>query len=113
MHPTVKPVALVADAIRDCSHRGDLVLDMFGGSGSTLIAAETCGRSARLIEFEPGYCDVTIERWQRLTGEKAALASDGRAFEDVEIERRALPPVEPLAEPIPDARKRASARKVA
>lgn len=54
MHPTVKPVALVADAIRDCSKRGDIVLDAFGGSGSTLIAAEKTGRSARLIEYEPG-----------------------------------------------------------
>jgi DNA modification methylase len=59
MHPTVKPTALVADAIRDCSLRGDIVLDIFGGSGTTLTAAETCGRSARLIEFDPAYCDTT------------------------------------------------------
>jgi len=58
MHPTVKPTALVADAIRDCSKRGDIVLDCFAGSGTTLIAAETCGRSARLIEFDPSYCDT-------------------------------------------------------
>ncbi|MDO9439942.1 MAG: DNA methyltransferase, partial [Beijerinckiaceae bacterium] len=56
MHPTVKPVALVADAIRDCSRRGEIVLDSFGGSGTTLIAAETCGREARLIEFDGAYC---------------------------------------------------------
>lgn len=87
MHPTVKPVALVADAIRDCSNRGGLILDLFGGSGTTLIAAETCGRTARLIEFEPGYCDVTIERWQKLTGEKAMLQATGKSFEDVELER--------------------------
>jgi DNA modification methylase len=83
MHPTVKPVALVADAIRDCSKRGAIVLDGFGGSGSTLIAAEKCGRSARLIEYEPGYCDVIIERWQKLTGKRATLAANGHAFEDL------------------------------
>ena len=83
MHPTVKPVALVADAIRDCSKRGDIVLDAFGGSGSTLIAAEKTGRSARLIEYEPGYCDVIVERWQRLTGKRATLSATGASFEDV------------------------------
>ena len=90
MHPTVKPVALVADAIRDCSKRGDIVLDAFGGSGSTLIAAEKTGRSARLIEYEPGYCDVIVERWQRLTGKRATLAS-GETFEDVAETRRRQP----------------------
>lgn len=68
MHPTVKPVALIADAICDCSKRGEIVLDGFGGSGSTLIAAEKTGRAARLIEYEPGYCDVIIARWQQFTG---------------------------------------------
>jgi DNA modification methylase len=68
MHPTVKPVAVVADAIRDCSKRGDIVLDAFGGSGSTLIVAEKSGRAARLIEFDPGYCDVIVQRWQCLDG---------------------------------------------
>ncbi len=82
MHPTVKPVALVADAIRDCSKRGDIVLDGFGGSGSTLIAAEKTGRSARLIEYDTGYCDVIISRWQRLTGKRATLAATGETFED-------------------------------
>ncbi len=72
MHPTVKPVALVADAIKDCSKRGDIILDAFGGSGSTLIAAETCGRKARLIEYDPLYCDTIITRWQNLTGKVAA-----------------------------------------
>lgn len=83
MHPTVKPVALVADAIRDCSRRGEIVLDGFGGSGSTLIAAETCGRIARLIEYEPGYCDVTIMRWQKLTGKQAVLAATGERYEQI------------------------------
>lgn len=83
MHPTVKPVAMVADAIRDCSKRGDIVLDAFGGSGSTLIAAEKCGRAARLIEFDPAYCDVIVQRWQKLTGKRAILASDDASFEDI------------------------------
>ena len=87
MHPTVKPVALVADAIRDCSKRGDIVLDGFGGSGATLIAAEKTGRAARLIEFDPGYCDVIVNRWQRLTGKRATLVGDGTAFEDVAAAR--------------------------
>lgn len=89
MHPTVKPVALVADAIRDCSKRGEIVLDGFGGSGSTLIAAEKTGRLARLIEYEPGYCDVIIARWQKLTGKLATLAGDGATFEAVEEARGA------------------------
>lgn len=87
MHPTVKPVALVADAIRDCSKRGDIVLDGFGGSGSTLIAAEKTGRAARLIEYDPGYCDVIVQRWQRLTGKRATLTGTGQAFEDVADDR--------------------------
>ncbi len=87
MHPTVKPVALIADAIRDCSKRGEIVLDGFGGSGSTLIAAEKTGRLARLIEYEPGYCDVIIARWQKLTGKLATLAGDGATFEAVEEAR--------------------------
>ena len=73
MHPTVKPVALVADAILDVTKRGALVLDPFGGSGSTLIAAEKTGRSARLIEFDPIYCDVIIKRFEAYTGKRAKL----------------------------------------
>jgi DNA modification methylase len=87
MHPTVKPVALVADAIRDCSRRGDTVLDGFGGSGTTLVAAEKCGRSARLIEYDPLYCDVILRRFERLTGKAAVLAATGQRFEDVESAR--------------------------
>jgi DNA modification methylase len=83
MHPTVKPVALIADAIRDCSRRGEIVLDVFGGSGSTLIAAEKTGREARLIEFDPLYCDTIVRRWEALTGKRARLAGNGAAFEDV------------------------------
>jgi DNA modification methylase len=75
MHPTVKPVALVADAILDCSRRGDLVLDSFGGSGTTLIACERTNRKARLIEIDPVYCDQTVRRWQKLTGGTAVNAA--------------------------------------
>jgi DNA modification methylase len=87
MHPTVKPVALVADAIKDCSRRGEIVLDGFGGSGSTLIAAETCGRRARLMEYDPLYCDTIIARWQALTGKQARHAVTGQSFEDLQEER--------------------------
>jgi DNA modification methylase len=76
MHPTVKPVAMIADAIRDCSKRGEIVLDCFGGSGSTLIAAHKTGRSARLIEFDPLYCDTIIRRWEKFTGKQATLDDD-------------------------------------
>src|SRR3954466_3397778 len=83
MHPTVKPTALVADAIRDCSKRGEIVFDGFGGSGTTLIASETCGRRARLIEYDPVYCDTIVARWERLTGKQARLVETGETFEDV------------------------------
>jgi DNA modification methylase len=71
LHPTMKPVALVERAIRNSSKTRDIVLDPFGGSGSTLIACEKTGRQARLIELDPKYCDVIVERWQRLTGRRA------------------------------------------
>ena len=80
LHPTVKPVGMIADIIRDCSNRGDMVLDPFGGAGTTLIAAERAGRHARLIELDPVYVDVTIERWQRLAGGTARHAVTGEAF---------------------------------
>jgi hypothetical protein len=89
MHPTVKPTALVADAIKDCSRRGAVVLDPFAGSGTTLIAAETCGRSARVIEYDPLYCDTIIRRWEKLTGKAAVLAEDGSTFEVTELGRLA------------------------
>jgi DNA modification methylase len=68
MHPTVKPVALVADAIRDVSKRKGIVLDPFCGSGTTIIAAEKTGRRARAVELEPKYVDVAVCRWERYTG---------------------------------------------
>lgn len=79
-HPTVKPVLLVADAIQDASNRGDVVLDGFGGSGTTVIAAERVGRRARLIELDPRYVDVTITRWEKLTGKRAVNAGTGHGF---------------------------------
>jgi DNA modification methylase len=79
VHPTVKPVALVADAIRDCSHRNGIILDSFGGAGTTLIAAEKTGRRARLIELDPRYVDVTIKRWQNVTGRTAVNADKATA----------------------------------
>ncbi len=82
MHPTVKPVAMLADAILDVSHKGDIVLDCFGGAGSTLMAAEQTGRRARLIEISPLYVDVTIRRWQEATGSKAVHAETGQPFDD-------------------------------
>lgn len=79
-HPTVKPTALVADAIKDVTHRGEIVLDPFGGSGATLLAAEKTGRRARLIELDPAYVDVTLRRWQELTGKDAIHAASGESF---------------------------------
>ncbi len=89
MHPTVKPVALVEDALKDLSRRGDVVIDPFGGSGTTLIAAEKCGRSARLIEIDPAYCDVTIKRFQTYTGKQARLVDTDVTFDAVAETRRA------------------------
>jgi DNA modification methylase len=80
LHPTMKPVALVEHAIRNSSPRGGLVLDLFGGAGSTLIACEKSGRRAAIVEIEPKYVDVMIERWQKYTGQEARLESDGRTF---------------------------------
>ncbi len=90
MHPTVKPVPMIMDAIKDTSKRGEIVLDAFGGSGSTLIAAEKTKRQARLIELEPKYCEVTIRRWENLTGQEATLASTGATFAETCERREAI-----------------------
>ena len=82
MHPTVKPVAMVADAIRDCSRRGGIVLDAFSGSGTTIMAAEQTGRRGRAIELDPRYVDVAIRRWQTATGGRAILAGSETTFDD-------------------------------
>ena len=82
MHPTVKPADMIADAMLDCTRHGDIVLDCFGGSGSTIIAAQRVHRHARLIELDPKYVDVTIRRWQEETGEQAVHAVSGHTFND-------------------------------
>ena len=87
LHPTVKPVSLIADAIRDCSHRKGLILDPFAGSGTILIAAERTGRFARAIELDPHYVDVAVMRWQRITGKKAVLVATGQTWNQVREER--------------------------
>ncbi len=87
-HPTVKPVALVADAIKDVTRRNAVVLDLFGGSGTTLIACERTGRRARLIEIEPRYVDVSVQRFQALTMADAIHAESNATFDELAIERR-------------------------
>jgi DNA modification methylase len=87
MHPTVKPVAMVADAIRDCSHRKGIVLDAFVGSGTTLIAAEKTGRRAYGIEIDPQYCDVTIRRMRSVCGVQTILEATGESFDQVALVR--------------------------
>ncbi len=82
-HPTMKPVALFEYQLLNNTKGGDLVLDSFGGSGTTLIAAEKNGRVARLMELDPKYCDVIVRRWQAFTGKQAKLESDGRTFDEV------------------------------
>jgi DNA modification methylase len=91
MHPTVKPVALVADAIKDCSRHGGLVLDPFCGSGTVLIAAERTGRKARALEIDPTYVDVAVRRWQAYTGKSAVLAGSDESFETTADRRIAKP----------------------
>jgi len=83
MHPTVKPVVMIADAMRDCSRRGSVVLDAFAGSGTTIIAAEQTGRRAFCMEIDPHYADVAIRRWQALTKRDAILESTGQTFDEL------------------------------
>jgi len=83
MHPTVKPVAMIVDAIKDASPRKGIILDPFGGSGTTIIAAERTGRQARVIEIDPYYIDTSIRRWQKLTGGAAVHSVTGAAFDDL------------------------------
>jgi DNA modification methylase len=83
LHPTMKPVALVERAIRNSSKSRDIVLDPFGGAGSTLIACEKAGRQARLIELDPKYVDTIVLRWQDFSGKAAILDGDGRPFDEI------------------------------
>ncbi|MBI5780690.1 MAG: site-specific DNA-methyltransferase [Rhodocyclales bacterium] len=90
LHPTMKPVELVERAIRNSSRPGDVVLDPFGGSGTTLIAAEKAGRVARLIELDPKYADVIVRRWQDWTGQQATREADGLAFDQAASDSSAI-----------------------
>jgi DNA modification methylase len=90
LHPTVKPVALVSDAILDCSARGDLILDSFLGSGSTLISAERTGRICYGIELDPRYVDIAVRRWQQHTGQQAIHAASGLGFGEISTKDRRI-----------------------
>lgn len=90
-HPTVKPIALVADAMRDCTRRRDVVLDTFSGAGTTIVAAERVGRRAYAMELEPRYVDVAIRRWQAFTGKDALDAESGRTFDQLAEQARQEP----------------------
>jgi DNA modification methylase len=92
LHPTVKPVALVADALLDASPRGGIVLDPFGGSGTTLVSAETTGRFARSVEIDPVYVDTIVTRFEALTGLPAIHAASGRTFAELRAERACAKP---------------------
>jgi DNA modification methylase len=87
LHPTVKPIALVTDAMRDCSRRGDIVLDPFMGSGTTILAAERVGRRAYGLELDPLYVDAAVRRWQHFTKRDVILKGSGQAFDDVAAAR--------------------------
>jgi DNA modification methylase len=86
-HPTVKPVAMIADAIRDCTRKASIVLDTFAGSGSTLLACERIGRKGRAIEISPGFVDVAIRRWQAFTGRDAVHAVSGKTFDETKTSK--------------------------
>ena len=88
-HPTQKPVELAAEAIDKTTRPGAVVLDLFGGSGSTLIACEQSARDCRMMELHPAYCDVIVKRWQDFTGEDATLEGDGRTFNEIAAHREA------------------------
>ncbi|WP_245440780.1 DNA-methyltransferase [Mesorhizobium sanjuanii] len=91
-HPTVKPINLVADALLDVSKRGDVVLDPFGGSGTTLLAAQKTRRRARLVEIDPHYCDLIVRRFEKHTGKQATLAATGETFEELSERAREIVP---------------------
>jgi DNA modification methylase len=87
LHPTTKPIALIADLIRDCSRRNGLILDPFGGMGTTILAAERSGRIARVIELDPLYVDIAIRRWERVTGVQARHTDTGLSFAETEAQQ--------------------------
>jgi putative heme iron utilization protein len=93
-HPTVKPVGLIADAIRDCTRRGDVVLDSFAGSGATILAAERVGRRAYTLEIEPRFVDVAVNRWQAFSRKDAVHAETGLSFEETANDRADAAPAQ-------------------
>jgi DNA modification methylase len=88
LHPTMKPVELVERALVNSSQTGDVILDLFGGSGSTLIGCERRDRKARLMEIDPKYADVIVRRYQEYSGKRAVLDGDGRTYDEVAQARR-------------------------
>ena len=86
-YPTAKPVALVADTLKDCTRRGDIVLDTFCGSGTTIMAAERVGRHARAMEIEPRFVDAAIRRWQAFTRRDAVHTQSGLTFDEIAVDR--------------------------
>ena len=97
----MKPVALIADLIRDCSRRNGVILDPFGGSGTTILAAERTGKTARVIELDPLYVDVAIRRWQKITGIPARHVETGLTFPDA---RKDMPSPSPIGSARPERR---------
>ena len=109
LHPTMKPVELIERALVNSSKAGDIVADLFGGSGSTLIACERCNRHARVMEIDPVYVDVIVQRWQQYTGKAATLEGDGRTYDSVAIDR--LGTADQLKEPAAADARRAEGAK--
>ena len=97
LHPTMKPVELVERAIRNSSKSRDIVIDLFGGSGTTLIACERTGRAARMMELDPRYVDVIVERWQDFTGREVTLEGEDRTFDVVKAARLGADAAEKVA----------------
>jgi DNA modification methylase len=95
----VKPTGLIADAMKDCSQRGAIILDAFAGSGSTILAAEQIGRRAFCIEIDATYADVAVRRWQRFTGRDAVLEGTGRTFAEIAAQRSELDQSPPVRKP--------------
>lgn len=113
MHPTVKPLALVRDAILDSTAHGDLVLDLFSGSGTTIVAAEEAGRRGAAMDLDPRYVDTAIMRWQDFSGQEARLADTGKTFREVRAERSAALPAPVMQQAVALPRARARTRRAA
>ena len=88
MHPTIKPIEMVLDAVKDCTHRGEYVIDLFGGSGTTMLAAQQCGRKALLCELDPGYVDLIVKRYVEAFGGWAIHEESGLSYDALAEQRR-------------------------